>query len=261
MSDDLQAELLALLLAPRPDRLNAAVTEQMPAEVRPAAAAVAETLAALPLAEPPAAPAPALRARILATVAQPESARRALVVMDMIRDHLEPGSVLEVPRARTIVEALRRRLDEARAAGIPVVYVLDRHDPADSDLKVWGTHAVEGSRGAEVWPDLAPHQGDRVLTKPSYSGFFQSDLEKVLDELEVDTLVLTGCATDVQLFVTAADAMQLGFAVEVPADSQAGFSADAEAAALATMSVLVPYGPSRDARLARLRAHAAAPSP
>jgi nicotinamidase-related amidase len=134
------------------------------------------------------------------------------------------------------------------------VYVLDRHAPDDPDLDEWGLHAVEGTEGAEVWPPLAPKPGDRKVTKASYSGFYQTELEKVLDELAVDTVVLTGCATEVQLQATATDALQRGFAVELPADCQAGASDVAEAVTMGVLAALVPFAPARRARLSRLNA-------
>ena len=93
----------------------------------------------------------------------------------MIVDHLTPGRVLEIPRARGIVPALASRIAAARSDGTPIVYVLDRHDPDDPELDVWGTHALAGSSGADVWPDLAPMAGDAVVTKPSYSGLCETD--------------------------------------------------------------------------------------
>jgi nicotinamidase-related amidase len=220
---------------------------------------VTETIAGLGAAAgAPVAPSAALRERVLESVRQRQSrsaaTRRALVVCDMINDHLTPGRPLEVPRARAIVQALARRIGEWRATGAPVVYLLDRHEPGDPELEQWGMHAVEGTEGAHVWPDLAPAASDRIVTKPSYSGFYGTELEKVLEELAVDTIVLTGCATEVQLMATASDALHRGFAVEVPRDSQAGTSEAGEMVTLGVLAALVPYAPSRRARLSRIAA-------
>ena len=106
-------------------------------------------------------------------------------------DHLAPGRPLEVPRARSIVPAGQAARRGASVEGVLVVYVLDRHEADDSELDEWMGHAVEGTEGAEVRPPLAPKPGDRLVTKPTYSGFTGSNLESVLEELQVDTLVLT----------------------------------------------------------------------
>jgi nicotinamidase-related amidase len=248
------ADLLEFVLSGRPERLTDLAVSQMEPEGRAALRAVTETAASLGLAEPAATPCGALRGRVLASAARrvAQQPRRAVLVCDMIRDHLTPGRPLEVPRARNIVPALAARIEQARAAGVPVVYVLDRHQPGDPELDEWSTHAVEGTEGAEVWPPLAPAPGDRVVTKPSYSGFFDTQLEQTLEELNVDTLVLTGCATEVQLMATATDALHRGFAVEVPPDSQAGTSEAGELVTMGVLAALAPYMPARKARLARI---------
>jgi nicotinamidase/pyrazinamidase len=249
------ADLLGFVLAYRPERLTQAAIGQMPPEQRAAVGAITDTIASLAAAVEPAEPSEALRRRILASTRQrlAYQPRRAVLVCDMIVDHLAPGRPLEVPRARNIVPAVAKRLDAARAEGVPVVYVLDRHEADDSELDEWMGHAVEGTEGAEVWPPLAPKPGDRLVTKPTYSGFTGSDLESVLEELQVDTLVLTGCATEAQLLITATDALQRGFAVELPPDAQAGYSEEGEGFAMNILAALIPYAPARKARLAQLR--------
>lgn len=253
MDDDKRAALLELVLLRRPIRMAGVALGSLSPEDATEAIAIQEALAVLPHALPTDAPSPTVRARLMATL-DGRAPRRAIVVVDMINDHLTPGGVLEVPRARAIVPALETRLRAARAENVPVVYVLDRHDAGDSDLDDWGNHAIHGTSGADVWPALAPEKGDRIVTKPSYSGFFRSTLQKTLEDLQVDTLVLTGCATELQLMTTAADALQLGYAVEVPADAHAGTNELLEAAAFAVLAVLPPYAPARAELLARIAA-------
>jgi nicotinamidase/pyrazinamidase len=261
MSDETAlADLLELVLSGRPEHLVGVAMAQMPASQRDAMGAVTDTVAALALGLEPLAPNPALRARILASLRArgEERTRSALIVCDMIDDHLTPGRPLEVPRARGIIAALASRIRAARAAGTPVVYVLDRHQPGDPELDEWGAHAVEGTAGAEVWPALAPAPDDRIVTKPTYSGFHGTDLEQVLDDLGVHTIVLTGCATEIQLMATATDALERGFAVELPAETQAGTSEVSEAVTLQVVQAMRPYVPARRRRLERIahRGHA-----
>ena len=245
------ADLAAFVLAGRPERVEDGVLMTAPPAFRAAVRDTREVFAALGRAEAPAAPSADVRAKLLASLSR-RTTRKALVVIDMINDHLQPGALLEVPRAREVVPALKRRIDEARAAGVPIVYVVDEHEPDDPDLDAWGTHAVKGTAGTEVWQDLAPRSGDHVVHKASYSGFYESKLASVLDELKIDTLVLTGCLTEIGVMATATDAMQQGFVVEVPADSQAGSCVELEMAALGVMNVMAPFGPSRKKRLERL---------
>jgi len=253
------ADVLGFVLAARPERVEDGMIALAPPPFRDHVRNVREVMAAfgaLAIAANDAAvatrpPSVEVRARLIDTVAK-RMPKRALVIIDMIHDHLDPGTLLEVPRARAVVPALKERVETARARGIPVVYVVDEHEADDPDLDAWGTHAVKGTKGTEVWGEIAPQPGDRIVKKPSYSAFFESTLDGVLEDLGVDTLVLTGCLTEIGIMATATDAMQRGFAIEVPPDSQAGSSPQAEEAAMGILKVMAPFGPARKARLDRV---------
>ena len=252
------AELAAVVFAGRPERVLDITLAQEPAEVRAGVAMTAEALATLALAETPVAPSVGLRNRLMQTLAKRQAPRRkAFVVLDMIKEHLTPGNPLEVPRAREIVPALAARLEAARREGTPVVYLVDEHEVSDDDLDAvsgWGAHAIKGTEGTDVWPAIAPLPGDRIVKKATYSAFTDSAFASVLGELKVDTIVLTGCLTELGMLATATDALQRGFMVEVPPDSQAGANAMTEQVALGVLSIMPPYGPARKALLATLDA-------
>ena len=245
--------IVEMLLAGTPDRIidGLAVMPDDAAEVaalKQALVALAETQAV----KPPA----SLRERVLAAKAKPIRPKKpVLLVLDMIRDYLEPGGPLEVPRARGIVPSLRRRLDEARASGVPVIYVCDRHEADDPDLDIWGAHALAGSEGAEVWPEIAPQPNDIVVAKRTYSAFTGTTLDTVLDDLGADQIILTGCATEIGIAATAKDALERGFAVTIPPDTQAGGSMAGEMVTLISLSAMPPFEPRylRNARSAAAR--------
>jgi nicotinamidase-related amidase len=235
--------LLELLLAGTPERVLSALVAAS-AEDAADLHALREELSFMAFAAPPVAPPPRLRARLLGSRPRPRRpSRPVLVVLDMINDYLTPGGPLEVPRARAVVPAVKRRIDDARAHHIPVVYVCDAHAPDDPDLQVWPSHALEGTEGAGVWPEIAPLPEDRVIHKRTYSAFTGSTFGDVLDELRADEIILTGCATEIGLFATATDALQRGFVVTIPPDCQAGNSAVAEHVTLTTLSALAPFEP------------------
>jgi nicotinamidase-related amidase len=235
--------LLELLLAGTPDRVLHALVAASP-EDRADLRALRDELFLVAHAAPPVRPPARLRARLLASRPRPRRPKRpVLVVLDMINDYLTLGGPLEVPRARAVVPALQRRIDEARNEGVPIIYVCDTHAPGDPDLDVWPSHAVAGTRGPEVWPEIAPKQGDHVIAKRTYSAFTGSTFGALLDELGADEIILTGCATEIGIFATAKDALERGFVVTVPPDCQAGSSALAEQVILTTMNALAPFEP------------------
>lgn len=244
MPHDPTERLLEMILAGTPAAAVDAVTAEHPA-LRVELDALRESVAMVGLSLAPVAPSAELRGHVEHRVAStPRRApRRALVVTDMLNDHLTPGRPLEVPRARRIVPALRARIAQARRDRVPVVYLCDRHAADDPELEQWGAHNVEGTDGCEVVDALRPEPGDALVTHRAYSGFYDTALDATLRGLGVDTLVLTGCTTDLIMLFTAGDAMMRGYRVEVPADCHAGSSEAAERMALATLSAMRPIAP------------------
>jgi nicotinamidase-related amidase len=233
--------LLEMLLAGTPDRLLTAMAAASPEDAEDLIRLRGD-LALLALVPPPVRPPPRLRERVLRS--RPRGPKRpVLVVIDMLNDHLTPGRPIEIPRARAIVPALQARLADARARATPVVYVCDHHAPDDEDFREWPAHNIEGTPGADVWPDLAPQPGDHVVRKRTYSAFAGTDFGPLLDRLDADELVLTGCATEVQLAATAMEALQRGFVVTIPPECQAGVSQVAELVTMATLGAMPPFEP------------------
>ncbi len=262
--EELTSEISAQILSGRPQRLLDMAIAQLPIPPEVAfreLAMVNEALATLALSpqlvDTHAVPSAGLRDRILKTLStrsKTETNRRALLVIDMLNDHLTPGRPLEVPRARTIIPALEARIEAARKGQMPIVYVCDQHEPNDTDMDEWAVHNVKGTEGAEVWPTLAPKPGDKVVHKATYSSFTRSNLADVLKDLKVDTLVMTGCSTELGMLATATDALQRGYAIEIPRDTQAGMIEASEQMALVLLSVMPPYGPAREQLLAAIAA-------
>ncbi|MBL8603986.1 MAG: cysteine hydrolase [Myxococcales bacterium] len=212
---------------------------------REALDAARETLGLVGASVTPVAPSEGLRGRLAAHLsANPLRApRRALVVVDMLVDYLTPGRALFQPRAAAIVDALEARLAAARRSGEPVIYLVDHHPEGDPELEVWPHHNNAEDPASQVWPSLAPGPGDTLVTHRAYSGFFETTLDATLRAMAVDTLELTGCLTELQLFVTATDALQRGFRVELPPRLQAGSSPVAEQVALTVLSAMPPVAP------------------
>ena len=113
-----------------------------------------------------------------------------ILVVDMLNDFVYGALTCE--RGKAIVPATAQLLDAARAKGVPVIFCNDAHlKGIDRELKLWGDHAIVGTEGAKVIPELKVGEGDYVIPKRRYSGFFQTDLDILLKELGVQTVVMT----------------------------------------------------------------------
>src|SRR5207247_5678731 len=123
--------------------------------------------------------------------------KRALVGVDMIEDFVHEGGALYCgPSMARIVPVIQEEIARARAAGEPVVYLTDNHLPDDSEFQMFPPHAIAGTKGAEIVPELAPGNDDVVIPKRRYSGFFGTDLDITLRERGVDTLRLLRDSTN-----------------------------------------------------------------
>jgi len=159
--------------------------------------------------------------------------KRALVVIDMIEDFAHEGGALYCgPSMARIIPVIQGELERARAAGEPVVYLTDAHLPDDAEFEMFPPHAIVGTKGARIVPELAPAAADVVIPKRRYSGFFGTDLDITLREKGVDTLRLVGDCTNICVLYTAADARNLGYAVEVVEDGVTSFDEEAHRSAL-----------------------------
>lgn len=147
----------------------------------------------------------------------------AIIVVDMLNDFVT--GALKCDRGLAIVPHVKDLLDGARKAGVPVIFSNDAHiKGVDHELKLWGDHAIAGTKGAEVIPELGPVEGDYIVPKRRYSGFFQTTLDMLLRELGVKTVVLTGLHAHMCVRHTAADAYQNGYEVVAASDCMDSFT-------------------------------------
>lgn len=152
-----------------------------------------------------------------------ENKKTAILVVDMLNDFVT-GS-LKCDRGLAIVPATAKLLDSARKNGVHVIFCNDAHlKGIDHELKLWGDHAIVGTEGAKVIPELNLCDTDYVVPKRRYSGFFRTDLDLLLTELGVDTVILTGLHTHMCVRHTAADAYCLGYNVVVASDATDSFT-------------------------------------
>ncbi|RLF95507.1 cysteine hydrolase, partial [Thermococci archaeon] len=82
----------------------------------------------------------------------------------------------------------------------------------------------EGEWGSQIVEELKPNPRDRIILKRRYSAFLYTDLDLYLRERGINTLYLSGVATNVCVLYTAADAFMRGYEVKVIEDCVASFS-------------------------------------
>ncbi len=181
----------------------------------------------------------------------------AIVSIDLHRGHLDPSPdcPCPAPRARELVQPVDAFHDAARALGVPIIHVKSVLRPGGVDdiagiPAAWrrtfplhvgpipgaDQHAIEGSRWTEWVTRVEP--GDlQVATKRRLSAFYPTDLDFLLRNLRVSTVILNGGFTDCCVLNTAFDANNRTYRVIVLRDLVRGTDEMLERAALTMVSL------------------------
>ena len=162
-----------------------------------------------------------------------DPARAALLVHDMqgyfVRAfELErDGQPLPDAQINIAIANIRRLLDAAHAANIPVYYTAQppRQNPADRRLLTdfWGD-GLQDDENAQILDELAPTEADTVLTKWRYSAFVRSPLEEQLKDLGRDQLIIGGIYAHIGCLTTALEAFMRDIQPFMVADALADFT-------------------------------------
>jgi nicotinamidase-related amidase len=174
-----------------------------------------------------------------------ESSRTAFIIIDMQRDFLQSGGFGEalgndVSRLRVAVQPIQQVLAVARKAGLLVIHTREGHRPDLTDappLKVdrgdpktrigalgpMGRILVRGEPGHDIIPELYPAPGEPIVDKPGKGAFYQTDLELMLKNRGIDTLLVCGVTTEVCVNTTVREANDRGFRCLVLSDCCASY--------------------------------------
>lgn len=169
--------------------------------------------------------------------------RTAHVVVDLQNGFMAPGQVAEIGTAREIVPHVNRISSAVREAGGLVVYIQNTFD--EEAVRSWSVffdnfctparreRMIEtftpGNFGHELWAGLDVLSQDLKVRKRRYGAFVpgSSDLHALLQARGIDTLIISGTATQVCCESTARDAMMMNYKVFFLTDANATFT-DAE---------------------------------
>jgi nicotinamidase-related amidase len=162
--------------------------------------------------------------------------RRALVVIDMINtyDHEDAEQLRE--SAERVVPVLCELVERARSAGAPVIYVNDNFGEWRSDHRALVADALKGEHASLVEP-IVPDDEAMFVVKARHSIFYETPLEYLLRQEEIDEIVLTGQATEQCILYSALDAHIRHIPVIVPREAVAHIHEDLAQAALRMMEI------------------------
>ncbi|MEC0242474.1 cysteine hydrolase family protein [Paenibacillus dokdonensis] len=127
-----------------------------------------------------------------------------------------------VYQGELLLEKIQSLIHQARTCNVPVLYVQHNEGP--------GEQLESGTADWEIHPAIAPESGETIIQKYKPDSFHETDLQEVLGQKGIKSLIIAGIQTDMCVEATTKRASELGYEVTVVQDahstwSQGGLSA------------------------------------
>jgi nicotinamidase-related amidase len=162
--------------------------------------------------------------------------RSALIVVDMLNRYEHDDAEPLRDSVRTVIEPMATLVAQTKDAGACLVYVNDNHGDWTAGREALAAWALDGAEPSLVTP-IAPEDDVPLLVKARHSIFYETQLEYLLREREVEHIVLVGQVTEQCILYSALDGYIRHFDVTVPRDAVAHIHPDLADAALKMMEI------------------------
>jgi maleamate amidohydrolase len=141
----------------------------------------------------------------------------ALLLVDVLEAFFAPGRPAYYPDSVKALDPLRELLARAREQERLVVHAVERHRPGleDFEHKKIPVHCEIGDDQSPYVEGFQPIDSVREIEVPKrrYSAFYATDLDLLLREQGVNTLVIGGVKTNVCVRATIQDAFAAGYEI------------------------------------------------
>jgi nicotinamidase-related amidase len=155
---------------------------------------------------------------------------KALLVIDLQKYfyHLDPAIFNE-----KLIPNISRALEFTRSHKIPVIHIATKYKRDKSDWPLtWRKRdtiwCLEGTDETEMIDALMPLSNEKVVYKTRYSGFYHTGLQKILVDLNTDSIIVAGYACDVCVRLTIIDAYNRNFKIYLLSDCVHSFYEDTD---------------------------------
>jgi len=159
--------------------------------------------------------------------------KKALIIIDMLRDFMEPDGALYCgDNARRIIPYVKKALQAFRKQGDLVIHSRDAHDADDREFRLFGRHCVSGTPGSRIIKELSPRRGEPVIRTKTYDSVFNTGLAAILRKRGVRDVFFAGVCTSICIMETASSLYKLGYRINILKKAVADFDEKAHKFAL-----------------------------
>jgi nicotinamidase-related amidase len=144
--------------------------------------------------------------------------KQALLIIDMINDfNFDEGKALAA-NTEKIIEPILKLKKSFNEKDLPVIYINDHYNLWQADFEKIMDYC-RNEKSEKIISSISPEKDkDYFLIKPKHSAFYGTALHTLLQQLGVDTLILTGIAGNICVLFTANDAYMREYNLIIPED-------------------------------------------
>lgn len=157
----------------------------------------------------------------------------ALLVIDMQETFRSDGDLISHKQ----IENVKYLISFAKQNKMPVIFV--RHNDSSSDsqniINWWGNKLEKGSKSWEIISDIDT-TGCTIIDKSQYSAFYNTNLNDILKEKLIDSVIISGLMTNICCETSARDAFMKGYNVIFVNDATSTINEDLHLSAIKNIS-------------------------
>ena len=137
----------------------------------------------------------------------------ALLVIDVQMFGFDETNL--VYKSDQLISKIENLITQARAAGVPVVYVQHSEPEEMVGTPVW-----------EIHPAIAPIPGEVIIQKQHPDSFQDTNLKRELESMDIKKLIIAGMQTEYCIDTTCRRAYSLGYKVTLVKDAHSTWDTD-----------------------------------
>lgn len=139
----------------------------------------------------------------------------ALLVVD-VQNAMFSYPDFKLHNEEQVLDNITRLIEKAREVKMPIVYI-QHTDPDDHEYQ-------EGTMTWEIHPRIQPLSTDMVVQKRKCDAFYQTNLQEVLEKLQIEELIIVGMQTEFCIDTSVRSAFSKGYKNILVKDAHSTFN-------------------------------------
>jgi len=167
--------------------------------------------------------------------------KQVLLIVDMLNDFIDNNGLLFCGSCvKEIVPFIQQEINNFRSNRDLIIYIKDSHEENDKEFERFPKHCIVKTWGSEIIKELKPEPQDKIVLKNRFSGFYKTELEKILYKAQPDNIKVAGVCTSICVMDTVGGLANRDYKITISKKCVSDFDQKSHDFALQRMEVV--YG-------------------